>query len=184
MSGSDHGPTSAKTGARRPVGAGYATMAVIMALGPWLASRTWPSTPDELAAEAPGTRVTVAADLLECRPSEDWTALAAAVALLPDEPTWEEIRGLMEEGGCRPLRYVLRVRYHLDDGATDELSYVRRPYDQEHLLREFLRALGRAEELARADGDRSISSIDLRAAAPELLESIPGALLGCPPAAY
>ncbi|WP_206107666.1 hypothetical protein [Paludisphaera rhizosphaerae] len=77
------------------------------------------------------------AELLDFWASEGFIELAKEVAAAPHEPRWEDLLALMEARGCTELRYSLRVRWTLNDGLIDDITYMRRPYAEPWHAREF-----------------------------------------------
>ncbi|MDG3007089.1 hypothetical protein [Paludisphaera mucosa] len=157
------GVLQAATG-RGPGAFGFACLAAGLILGPcYLTATLEPERTDQASSVDPsGGRSILRAELLECWASEECDGLARAVEETPGPPTVEMVRRLMEDHGCTGLRYVLRVRWLLSDGGFDEITYVRRPYQEPWCFQEFLKFLRQRIETAKGShGDVPLRVVDL-----------------------
>lgn len=137
---------------RRGIGGpAYVVMAGAMFAIPVLA--TWPSWNRDESKAAAGFEykpldVTLKAEKVEAFATEGFDALAAEIRSRPEDPSWEEVRRVMERRKCTGLRYVLKVRCFYSDGNVMDRTVLRHPYDEPKLFPEFLRYLRDGPEAA------------------------------------
>ncbi|WP_165067774.1 hypothetical protein [Paludisphaera rhizosphaerae] len=104
---------------------------------------------DEMGAtgkENDGDRSVVEVEMADFWASEGFTGLAQAVAAIPNAPRWEDVRALMEARGCTDLRYAILLRWKMKNGFVDDITYVRRPYEDTWRAREFIQILQRRRD--------------------------------------
>lgn len=131
--------------------AGFACLTMILLLGPPLLS--W-GVHQGGASESPdvrqGPRRVVGAELLEAKFSEGLRDVMHDLAGL-EEPTWESLRRILEDRGRVGAEYSFKVRWLMNDGGSDEVGYVRRPYENTFIFPELLEIARRSRSGSRAE---------------------------------
>jgi len=121
----------------------FGALTASLFLAPTSLSGLW-NRPESGAVEADSEvveyRTVIGVELLDLQAGDDFLELANQVAE-DENSTWESVCRLMEDRGVTELSYTIRVAWAFDDGSIEEMTYLRRPYQDPSFALEFLHLL-------------------------------------------
>lgn len=135
---------------------------------------------DEIAAtrkENVGEQRVIEVEMTDFWATEGFTGLAHSVAAIPNAPGWEDVRALMEARGCTDLRYAILLRWKMKNGFVDDITYVRRPYEDPWHAQEFIQILQRRHNPTEFLAQIRCKSVVIGPGDPEEPDTIVGKIL-------
>ncbi|AMV36409.1 hypothetical protein [Planctomyces sp. SH-PL62] len=130
---------------------GFGCLTASLFMVPTYVSRRYRSAVDEMFSDSSAVHSAIIGErIAEARFSDSFREVVDIVAGLPEPPSWEALRRILEERGKTDLWYSLRLRLIRSTGDDVEITYVRRPYHNPAHYHEFLRIAntGRLESVS------------------------------------